>query len=29
MAETIQGVGGAVPLATGYLPKVYKASEGW
>lgn len=24
MAETIQGVGGAVPLATGYLPRVYK-----
>lgn len=24
MAETIQGVGGSVPLATGYLPAVYK-----
>lgn len=24
MAETIQGVGGTVPLATGYLPAVYK-----
>lgn len=24
MAETIQGVGGAVPLASGYLPEVYK-----
>ena len=22
--ETIQGVGGAVPLATGYLPKAYE-----
>lgn len=25
MSETIQGVGGAVPLADGYLPAVYKA----
>eukprot|EP00798_Chlamydomonas_sp_ICE-L_P026930 gene26931-4553_t len=25
MSETIQGVGGSVPLATGYLPEVYKA----
>lgn len=25
MAETIQGVGGTVPLASGYLPAVYKA----
>jgi alanine-glyoxylate transaminase/(R)-3-amino-2-methylpropionate-pyruvate transaminase len=24
MAETIQGVGGTIPLATGYLPEVYK-----
>lgn len=24
IAETIQGVGGAVPLADGYLPKVYE-----
>lgn len=24
VAETIQGVGGTVPLATGYLPAVYK-----
>ncbi len=23
-SETIQGVGGAVPLADGYLPAVYK-----
>ena len=30
-AETIQGVGGALPLADGYLPAVYKARrwEGW
>ena len=26
--ESIQGVGGAVPLADGYLPEVYKASAG-
>ena len=25
MAETIQGVGGATPLADGYLPAAYKA----
>ena len=25
IAETIQGVGGTVPLAPGYLPAVYKA----
>lgn len=28
MAETIQGVGGAVPLASGYLPEVYKVRIG-
>lgn len=28
MAETIQGVGGTVPLATGYLPEVYKVGAG-
>jgi 4-aminobutyrate aminotransferase-like enzyme len=27
MSETIQGVGGAVPLADGYLPEVYKVSS--
>ncbi len=27
VAETIQGVGGAVPLATGYLPAVYKVGR--
>jgi alanine-glyoxylate transaminase/(R)-3-amino-2-methylpropionate-pyruvate transaminase len=27
IAETIQGVGGAVQLADGYLPAVYKVSE--
>ena len=26
IAETIQGVGGAVPLADGYLPAAYKVS---
>ena len=26
MAETIQGVGGAMPLADGYLPAAYKVS---
>lgn len=26
ISETIQGVGGAVPLADGYLPEVYKVS---
>lgn len=29
IAETIQGVGGAVPLATGYLPEVYKVRCRW
>ncbi len=24
MSETIQGVGGSIPLASGYLPEVYK-----
>lgn len=28
MAETIQGVGGALPLASGYLPEAYKVSAG-
>lgn len=28
MAETIQGVGGATPLADGYLPAVYEAIRG-
>lgn len=27
--ETIQGVGGAVPLADGYLPAAYKVGCGW
>jgi 4-aminobutyrate aminotransferase-like enzyme len=27
IAETIQGVGGAVPLADGYLPAVYEVSH--
>lgn len=27
--ETIQGVGGAVPLADGYLPAAYKVSQTW
>jgi alanine-glyoxylate transaminase/(R)-3-amino-2-methylpropionate-pyruvate transaminase len=27
IAETIQGVGGAVQLADGYLPAVYKVSR--
>lgn len=26
ISETIQGVGGTVPLADGYLPEVYKVS---
>ncbi len=28
VAETIQGVGGATPLATGYLPAVYEVGPG-
>jgi alanine-glyoxylate transaminase/(R)-3-amino-2-methylpropionate-pyruvate transaminase len=27
IAETIQGVGGAVPLADGYLPAVYQVAH--
>lgn len=27
ISETIQGVGGAVPLADGYLPAVYKVGK--
>ena len=29
IAETIQGVGGTVPLATGYLPAVYEVCLLW
>jgi alanine-glyoxylate transaminase/(R)-3-amino-2-methylpropionate-pyruvate transaminase len=29
ISETIQGVGGAVSLAEGYLPAVYKVGKGF